>query len=124
MGVVHHAAYLPWLEVARVEYLRAAGHPYTALRKAGIDLPVVEVAVSYRRPVRFDDEVDVHLMAAAHRATLEITYLLEVDGDTVATAVTIHAVVGPDGRPVRAPAWLRQLAPGSLSSETGGPADA
>src|SRR5438094_4141902 len=28
MGVVHHAAYLPYLESARVEYLRSVGHPY------------------------------------------------------------------------------------------------
>jgi acyl-CoA thioester hydrolase len=27
MSVVHHAAYLPYLEVARVEYLRDRGHP-------------------------------------------------------------------------------------------------
>ncbi len=32
MGVVHHAAYLPYLEEARVEYLRAIGHPYDAVR--------------------------------------------------------------------------------------------
>ena len=28
MGVIHHAAYLPYLEEARVEFLRALGHPY------------------------------------------------------------------------------------------------
>ena len=28
MGIVHHAAYLPYLEEARVAYLRQLGHPY------------------------------------------------------------------------------------------------
>ena len=32
MGIVHHAAYLPYLEEARVEYLRAIGHPYDSVR--------------------------------------------------------------------------------------------
>ena len=32
MGVVHHAAYLPYLEVARVEFLRSIGHPYDEVR--------------------------------------------------------------------------------------------
>ena len=35
MGVVHHAAYLPYLEEARVEYLRSIGHPYDAVRAGG-----------------------------------------------------------------------------------------
>ena len=32
MGVVHHAAYLPYLEEARVAYLRAKGRPYGEIR--------------------------------------------------------------------------------------------
>ena len=32
MGVVHHAAYLPYLEEARVAYLRAIGRPYGTVR--------------------------------------------------------------------------------------------
>src|SRR5580692_8448422 len=58
MGVVHHAAYLPYLEEARVEYLRSIGHPYGAVRAgddgdapgeaAGREFPVLEVWVQYR----------------------------------------------------------------------------
>ena len=32
MGIIHHAAYLAYLEEARVEYLRAIGHPYDSVR--------------------------------------------------------------------------------------------
>jgi acyl-CoA thioester hydrolase len=110
MGVVHHAAYLPWLESARIEYLRAAGHPYASMRQAGTELPVVEASVRYLRPVRFDDEVEVHLAPAGVRgATLEIGYLVEVEGTARATATTVHAVTGPSGRPLRCPAWLAAL---------------
>ena len=35
MGIVHHAAYLPYLEEARVEYLRHLGHPYGEVRQGG-----------------------------------------------------------------------------------------
>ena len=61
MGVVHHAAYLPYLEEARVEYLRAIGHPYLEVRAEGVDFAVLEVAVQYLAPLRFDDVVDVHV---------------------------------------------------------------
>lgn len=112
MGVVHHAAYLPWLESARVEYLRSLGHPYTALRATGTDLSVIEVAARYLRPVRFDDLVDVHLGVLAVRgATFALCYLLAVGDEARATAVTVHAALDAAGRPVRLPAWLRALGP-------------
>ena len=61
MGIVHHGAYLPYLEEARVALLRHVGHPYDLVRDEGIDFSVLEVYVSYRRPLRFDEVVDVHV---------------------------------------------------------------
>ena len=58
MGVVHHAAYLPYLEEARVAYLRAKGRPYGEIRAGGTDIAVVEVHVRYRVALRFDDVVE------------------------------------------------------------------
>jgi acyl-CoA thioester hydrolase len=111
MGIVHHSRYLPYLEEARVEYLRALGHPYTELRKDGVDYAVLEAFVQYRQPLRFDDEVVVHLcLGAATRATFQMAYLLTVDDDVRATAVTVHGCVNAEGRPVRMPAWLSELA--------------
>jgi acyl-CoA thioester hydrolase len=111
MGIVHHSRYLPYLEEARVEYLRALGHPYTELRKDGVDYAVLEAFVQYRQPLRFDDEVTVHLrLGAATRATFQMAYLLTVDGEVCATAVTVHGCVNGEGRPVRMPGWLTALA--------------
>jgi acyl-CoA thioester hydrolase len=107
MGIVHHAAYLPYLEEARVEYLRAMGHPYLEVRAEGVDFAVLEATVSYLAPLRFDDVVDVHvLLAAATRATFQIAYLLTVAGRPSATAVTVHGCITPDGRATRLPPWL------------------
>ncbi len=110
MGVVHHAAYLPYLEAARVEYLRDLGHPYHALRAEGTEFPVVEVAVRYQRPLRFDDLVDVHVaVSGARGASFQMDYLLVRDNERCARAVTVHGVVDGHGRPVRVPGWLRDL---------------
>ena len=110
MGIVHHSRYLPYLEEARVEYLRAAGHPYSALRDEGTDIAVLESWVQYRAPLRFDDEVTVHLrMASLTRATFQIAYLLTVDDEVRSTAVTVHGCVNSAGRPVRMPDWLATL---------------
>jgi acyl-CoA thioester hydrolase len=114
MGIIHHAAYLPYLEEARVEYLRAIGHPYDSVRggEAGDarEFPVLEVSVRYRRPLRFDDEVAVSLRIGAVRgATFQIAYLLAVGAQARATAVTVHGCVDGGGRPVRLPDWVRQV---------------
>ena len=113
MGEVHHASYLAYLEETRVEYLRALGRPYDRLRADGVEFPVVEAALQYRRPLRFDDAADVAVMvASAGGATFQMSYLVACGGETSATAVTVHGVVDGQGRPTRTPAWLRDLAAG------------
>jgi len=111
MGIVHHSRYLPYLEEARVAYLRAIGHPYHELRASGVDLTVLEVTLEYLAPLRFDEVVDVHLVVATRtRTTLQIAYLLCVDGQRRCRAVTVHGAVGAaDGRGRRLPDWVGEL---------------
>ena len=110
MGIVHHSRYLPWLEEARVAYLREIGHPYDATRADGVDYAVIEAHVAYVQPVRFDEVVTVHLaLVSGTRATFAIDYLLTVSGEVRATATTVHGCVDQRGRPVRLPAWLKDL---------------
>jgi acyl-CoA thioester hydrolase len=111
MGIVHHSRYLPYLEAARVEYLRHLGHPYSELRTEGIDFTVLEAYMQYRQPCYFDDVVDIHLqLGSVTRATFQIGYLLTVAGETRATGVTVHGCVNGQGRPLRMPGWLLTLA--------------
>jgi acyl-CoA thioester hydrolase len=114
MGIIHHAAYLPYLEEARVAYLRAIGHPYDTVRAGsdtggadGRDFAVLEASVQYRKPLRFDDVVDVSLrIGAVTGTTFQIAYLLSSGGEARATAVTVHGCVDRRGRPTRLPAWV------------------
>jgi acyl-CoA thioester hydrolase len=110
MGVVHHSRYLPYLEEARVAYLRASGHPYHETRNGGTDFAIIEQWISYIRPLRFDEEVDVHLrLAQLTRATFQMHYVLTVAGEVRASAITAHSAVNNDGRPVRVPPWLSEF---------------
>jgi len=112
MGIVHHSRYLPYLEEARVAYLRDIGRPYSEMRKEGVEHAVLECFVQYRKPLRFDEEIDVHLvLAKVTRATFQIAYLVTVDDEVRATAITVHGCVNGEGRPVRMPVWLAELAP-------------
>jgi acyl-CoA thioester hydrolase len=112
MGVAHHAAYLPYLETARVEYLRALGHPYRELRDDdGIEFAVVGVELHYHAPLRFDDEFTVSCaLVERRRATFSLAYRVELDGAPVLSGRTRHAVLArATGAPQRVPPWLAGL---------------
>ncbi len=91
MGVVYHARYLVWLDVARTEHLRAGGLSYRDLEAAGLRLAVSEVALRYRRPARYDDSIRVRCWVrdlASRR--VDFGYAIEHadDGRLLATAFT------------------------------------
>ena len=59
MGVVYHARYLVWLDIARCEHLRRTGISYADLEQLGLRLVVSELSIRYRQPARYDDLVRV-----------------------------------------------------------------
>ena len=59
MGVVHHANYVVWFELARTRLCAPSGFHYADIEKMGYLLMVTGVEVSYRRPARYGDTVEV-----------------------------------------------------------------
>src|SRR6476620_2221845 len=59
MNVVHHAVYPIWLEIARVELLRAQGAVYAELEKQDILFMVARLSLRYKKPGFYDDQVEV-----------------------------------------------------------------
>lgn len=57
MEVVHHANYIRWFEIGRVEFLRAVGITLNDLMAAGYVFPITDVSARFVAPGRFDDEL-------------------------------------------------------------------
>jgi len=114
MGVAHHAAYVPWLEIGRTELLRSSGISYRELEAQGVFLVIVRLEAKYRRPVKYDDVVEVRTRVSKTSVVkIEHEYdvvVVERDGaasETVAaTAATTLACVDRDGKVRALPAWL------------------
>jgi acyl-CoA thioester hydrolase len=112
MGVVYYANYLVWFEVGRCEWLRATGRSYRQLEAEGTILPVIEAHCVYRRPLRYDDEVEIRA-----RGTLLSHVRLRFDYDIVpsgaaepsATGWTEHCGIDFEGRPRRLAPFVRRL---------------
>ena len=60
MGIVYHASYFRYLELARVELIRSAGLPYTVMEAEGLALPLTELGVSFSSPGLYDDYISVY----------------------------------------------------------------
>jgi acyl-CoA thioester hydrolase len=119
-GVVYHANYLVWLEVARIDLLREIGHPITDIEARGIILPVVDVNVRYLRPAHLDEVLEVALWVdSIGPATFSFRYEISRDGLLLATAWTRHAVCDRETqRAMRVPSWFRDLFVGALTGAT------
>jgi len=91
MGVVYHARYLVWLDIARCDYLRQSGMTYRDLEAAGLRLAVSEVSIKYRRPARYDDPIRIRCWVrdvASRRVDFGYSVEHADDGRLLATAST------------------------------------
>jgi acyl-CoA thioester hydrolase len=107
-GRVHHANYLTWFELGRVELLRAAGHSYRELEAAGIFLVVAEINTRYFGPALFDDLLRLRTTTvSAKGARIEHEYQVFRGDSLLAEGTTTVACVDRNGRATRLPEWLR-----------------
>lgn len=112
MGVVHHANYLRYLEVARIQLLDDHDVPYRDYLARDLHFAVTRADLRYRRGARYDDVVETTVWVEWVRgASLGIGYEIRTRGELLATALTEHAMVDASGRPRRIPRERRvQLA--------------
>lgn len=57
MAVVHHANYIRWFEIGRVEYLRSIGITLNEMMEDGYVFPITDIVAKYVSPGYFDDEL-------------------------------------------------------------------
>ena len=105
-GIAHHAAFVVWLEVARIDYLAEHAGGYRAIQEQGIEALTTDVNVRYLRAARFDDRLRVWARCVDLRgARFRYEYAIERDGELIAEGSTSHATVdAATHRPIRLPA--------------------
>ena len=116
MGVVYHARYLVWLDVARTEHLRRTGLSYADLETRGFRLAVGELRMRYRRPARYDDHVRIRCWVRESRSRrIVFGYALDLParGELVGTAETAMMVLDAGFGLARLPAEVLSLLPAS-----------
>ena len=114
MGVVHHSVYAVWFEMGRTELLRSTGISYRELEETGVLLAVVRLEVRYKRPARYDDELQLETrIASVGRVKIEHEYRLTRGDELLATATTTLACLDREGTARPLPDRLLDRSPAS-----------
>lgn len=107
MGYLHHSRYLQYFEMGRIELLRAAGHTYAELERAGVYFVVVKVEVRYKSPARYDEELALttRVVKQTH-VRIDHSYELKRGDAVLAEASTTIACVDREGQLRQIPEFL------------------
>ena len=99
MGIVHHANYLIWFEIGRVELMRDLGYCYRDLEDDGYMLPVAEANCRFKDSAAYDDEILIRTrIVRLRRSLIQFDYGVyrAEDRALLATGGTTHFVTGRD----------------------------
>jgi acyl-CoA thioester hydrolase len=103
MGVVYHANYLVWMEVGRTTLVQDLGFNYAEMERDGIISPVLDIKISYKKPLRYGEKAIVKTWIDEYDG-LRISYGYEIftmDGELAVTALSKHVCVKKESfRPV------------------------
>ncbi len=122
MGIVHHAAYVVWLELGRSDLLRSLGSGYADWERRGVHMTVAGIGMTYRAPCRYDELVRVRTrVLEAGRRKVVFDYLLERDGVRLAEGSSVHLVTGSDGKARTLPQDLLDMLLSAAPARSGGP---
>ena len=58
MGLLHHANYFVYFELARTEMLRHRGISYREIEDSGHLLVIIDIGCKFKRPAQYDDVLD------------------------------------------------------------------
>jgi acyl-CoA thioester hydrolase len=109
MGVVHHGNYALYLEMGRTEWLRVFGISYNDMEKSGIMLPVISMALNFKKSAYYDDVIKVKTqLKKTPSVKIEFEYEILNEADEILVeASTILAFVNmKTKRPMKCPDYL------------------
>jgi acyl-CoA thioester hydrolase len=125
MGIVYHANYLPWFEMARTELCALRGVRYRDIEEQDhLLLTVVEAHCRYHAPARYDDEVVVEArLSFSHPRMIGFAYEIRnaATSQLLVSGETKHVFITPDGHPARVPRKYYDLF--AIPAPIGVPAD-
>jgi len=109
MGVVYHGNYAQYLEMGRVEWLRALGISYKSMEENGIILPVISLQLKFIKSAVYDDLITV-VTKLKKTPSVRIEFDYEIYNEAAELLVEANTVLAfinvKTNRPVKCPDYL------------------
>ncbi|KRO58522.1 MAG: thioesterase [Cryomorphaceae bacterium BACL7 MAG-120910-bin2] len=110
MGYCYYGNYPVFFEMGRVEALRSIGIRYRDLEEQGVMLPVAHLEISYKKPVRYDEEITIETTIPEYPSGTRLPFDYKIFNEsgeltTTGRAVLVFALT-ESGRPCAAPAGV------------------
>ncbi len=107
MGVVYHANYLVWMDVARVAFCEHIGFDYRQMETEGVVIAVVDAQCRYLFPARFNEDIAIRVRVL-ETTVKSLRFAYEIarvqDNRRIATGETGHLYLNRTNfRPTRLP---------------------
>ena len=105
MGVMHHSNHVKYFEEARVAWLRERGWAAWHTPQVNLTFAVAGLEIRYRKPLRFDEEIQVWVRARREglKVVFEYALLRSESGELLADGRTIIVPVDGALKPIRLP---------------------
>lgn len=84
MGIAHHSNYPVWYEIGRTDYIKMFGTTYSAMEKAGVMMPLLNLTCHFGKPALYEDNLIVR------------TWCIQITAARVEFAYSVKRV-NPDG---------------------------
>jgi len=107
-GVAFNSHYLNYFDTSMTELWRAAYGSYQAMLDRGVDMVLAEVRLRFRRPARFDDELELAVLVTHRgRTSFGTRHTASRAGELVADGELRHVLVDRStGIKTPLPDWL------------------
>ena len=101
MKIIHHAAYVHWMEEARVDVMEQIGFGYEKMEAMGVYCPVLGVTTEYKSMVRFHERVRIECRVAEYTG-LKLVFKYRMtnlaSGEVCTLGETRHGFLDAEGR--------------------------
>lgn len=100
MGIVHHAVYPIWYEMARMDFLNAVGFTFEQSAQLGINPAMVDLHLQYKGMASYPQTLTITTtIGEVAPKKLELFYETAAeDGTVINTCRSFHIWTGPDNR--------------------------
>ena len=110
-GVVYYANYLKFLERARSEAIYSLGlSNKKLLDEEGIIIIVKSCNIEYKKPAKFEDEIEIiSKVKEVKNSSFKMYQLIKRKTEIISEAEVILVTINKKGKPVRIPSLFKKL---------------